>query len=358
MSFLRLANLAASHGWNVILFDPQATREAAIAFVAAVRSAGARRIYQFPGNTHLPEQTSDPFASEIWGPVSLENSVLPPLPLSGALSWHLDTMLPIGITPSALYVGVNIWKQPVEARSLAQLLLRTLLRRISEQAQEPPHTLLLLKHPELLFHMEQISPIFSLMQQAHGSVFAAVRTLEDFHWRSGALLKNAQTVIAHRGTPSWDLTSCLSSPWSLRHAFFKKQLPRLPDNECFVLHRGQTAHVRLSPFDTAHESGNADIMVAPMDSDGELRAASTWREEDEIYVDEEGGVEDELEELFGHLFGPLKTGQEQDNSAYAPDTSAVRFQSLSPTRGRFIPLGSADQVHLLRALSLFGVEDR
>jgi hypothetical protein len=255
MSLLQLARLAIRHGWKVVLFDPQTTVDHKATFRASMQAAGCSRIYLFPGSTHLADldlKTSI-FDSEmpshgLWSQVE----PLPPLPpeLRISLEWMLNdgSESPFfspryrdAETASAAYVGVNVWSQPEKARALARALLTHIVKRVSEQAPGEMRMLLLLKHPELLFDLAQILPLFACMEQAQGSVFATTRSLEDFHWPASNIVKNARTIIAHRSQPDWSLSHAI-----VRHSSFDKTVCTLPDNECFVIHAGTAAHVRVN----------------------------------------------------------------------------------------------------------------
>jgi len=56
MSLLQIARLAASHGWKVVLFDPQTSDTCATEFVATVQAAGCTKVSQFPGKMRLSDR--------------------------------------------------------------------------------------------------------------------------------------------------------------------------------------------------------------------------------------------------------------------------------------------------------------
>jgi hypothetical protein len=211
MSLLQIAHLAASHGWKVVLFDPSDTYAAA--FVSTVQAAGCPKVYQFPSQLHLSDQG-----------MLLRNS--------------LSKMF-----VDSAYIGVNVWSQRSSACTLARLLLDSIMRNIWKQDAK---ILLLLTHPELLFEMEQILPLFAALEQNGGSLFVAARSIADFGWQGSTLVENARTVIAHRSNPSFRLTSCISGSWG---QFFDKTVRSLPDNECIILHAGEATHVRVKSVD-------------------------------------------------------------------------------------------------------------
>jgi len=220
---------------------------------------------------------------------------------------------------SATYIGVNVWSQPVEARVFARLLLSEMMRHIWKQ---DTRVLLLLKHPELLFELEQILPLFAALEQNRGSVFAAIRSIPDLGRLGSACVMNARTVIAHRSNPSPRLTSCISLPWRPGH-FFEKTVRSLPDDECFVIHAGESTHVRVKQVDSASK----EIC-----------------EEEVPWLDLNSPDEDD-EALFANLFGP---GEEKKRASATFKKRDAPYTSLR---------SASDKAHLRHALSMLGYQD-
>jgi hypothetical protein len=279
MSLLQLARLAASHGWKVVLFDPQTSEDRVAPFVATVQAAGCPTVSQFPGKMRLSDQGTLPYV----------------------LRSSLNQMLVD--RRSAAYVGVHVWNRPGEAHAFARLLLGDLMRNVQKQ---DTRLLLLLKHPELLFELEQILPLFAALEQVQGSLFVAARSLADFGKLGPAHVRNARTVIVHRSNPSPHFISCIGQSWG---HFFDRTVRALPDNECFVLHEGKCTHVRVKPVNAEKIP---EEVVPPVD----------LRSFDEDYDD-----------LFAYLFGP------------------------GETKKRASLRSASDKVHLRRALAMLGYED-
>ncbi len=292
MSLLQLGTLAIRHGWKVVFFDSQMDDAGAALFTATMQAAGCTQMAQLPskglaGGTFLKELKS----------------------------------------ASATYIGINVWSQPKVARAIARVLLTDICKCVREQA--PARMLLLFKHPELLFDQTQILPLFAFMEQAQGSVFAAVRSIADFG--GSAIVKNARTVIVHRSHPSRDWTSCISNSWE--HPL--RIVRSLPDNECFVIHAGQATHVRVRPTVPLSPIFAARNVHQSQDGTGGF----SWLYPDDNFDDDAV--------LSISLFG---AGEERKSGI----PQRKRRSSRTTRRPCSLNLCSSDEAHLRSALSFLG----
>ncbi len=349
MSLLRIGSLAAEHGWNVVFFDPLSSMEHAAEFTGIMRQAGCAKTYQFPGNTVLSNLDLGPAPYEplaCW-PGGITASASPPS-LPFAVQWYLDNMLTNKHDDeeaetegaSAAYIGVNVWSQPEESRAFARLLLTNIIRAVSEGEPGDRRMLLLIKHPELLFDMEQVTPLFALMDQMNGSIFMASRSVADLGWQASTILKDAPTLIVHRSHPSWEMQSCISTPWWAGHASFNRSIHTFPDDECFVIHEGEATHIRVMPVDPGPPIGAESSVYPPTDSSG-AAAHLPWLDLDII-------DDDDIEALCAHLFGPGEAKQKEQAHQDAP--------RRAPYHAHCIRLSSPDEANLSRALLLLGRE--
>ncbi|GHP00770.1 hypothetical protein KSF_108170 [Reticulibacter mediterranei] len=297
MSLLQLGNLAIRHGWKVVLLDPQTNRYQANLFEAAMRSSGCKQVYQLAsGQSHRlpPPRAMHAFLEDVF---AQEETV-------------------------ALSIGVNIWSQPAAARLEARKLLRYVTRAISEREPDEPRLLLLLKHPELLLAHEELPPLFALLDQAQGSLFAAARSVADFAGVGEDIVEQVSTLIMHRGSPMSDVP--------IRHCF-KQQVFTMPDDECIVLHAGRAAHVRVNPVELDLPS----LLVKPI-----LPLPPECPEEDEQESDL-----DDLEEMLAEVFGPGASHTEETSAPQSSSTHHVVTLSVG---------GNTDQAFLRSAFSLLG----
>jgi hypothetical protein len=292
MSLLQLGTLAIRHGWKVVFVDSQMEDAGAALFRATMQAAGCTQMGKksgkgLAGGTFLKELKS----------------------------------------ASATYIGINAWSQPNAARAIARVLLTDICKYV--RCYEPARMLLLFKHPELLFDQTQILPLFAFMEQAGGSLFAAVRSIADFG--GSAIVKNARTVIVHRSHPSRDWTSCISRSWE--HPL--RTVRSLPDNECFVVHAGQATHVRVKPTVSGFPIFAARNIHQPRDGTG-----CSPR----LYP---GDDFDDDAALSISLFGP----DEERKSGIA---ECQKCSSRMMRRVCSLNLCSSDEAHLRSALSLLG----
>jgi hypothetical protein len=174
-----------------------------------------------------------------------------PAPLFSALHYLLCADDP----GSFAYMGVNAGRSPQDSYVYAQQLLSAVVDIVSTHAIAK--ILLLCLHPEDLFDLAEILPLFALLERVEGSLFVAARSLTDFGGFAQPFLCNARTVITHRGMPSSGLLRTLTG----EHPSFERRVRTLPDNECFVLYGGQATHVRLDvPLTVSAEEEYEDLV--------------------------------------------------------------------------------------------------
>lgn len=305
MSLLRLATNAARRSWKVIFFDALGTETQAATFLAAMQQAGRQQIHSFPqepyaGWNGTPQQIlerllqvaapGEPYYQQI-------NTLCLSTCLAGAQPSHLDELVrrlvdvlqpkrsvfsqlsPIlrMVRPAdlagvplrygalarlignsldggwsyehaeAAYFSFNAWSRPEQARALARFLLADLASYLSERTAGAPHVLLLIKHPNLLFDLQQIAPLFAYMERMGGSVFVTVRSVADLGSQASRILSNAPTLLIHRSSTAAHFDPYVSVPWWSTRAISDGTVRQLPDDECVVIHRGEDSCVRLDP---------------------------------------------------------------------------------------------------------------
>ena len=98
----------------------------------------------------------------------------------------------------AAYFSFNAWSRPDEARMQARFLLADLASYLVERTKTRTPVLLLINHPEQLFDLEQVAPLFARMQAAHGSLFLAASSPSDFGHAAQRLMSDASVLLIHR----------------------------------------------------------------------------------------------------------------------------------------------------------------
>jgi hypothetical protein len=290
LSQLRLAVNAARNGWKVVLFDPQSSPRKAAEFVAAMRLAGSPCTAYSQTGTALYRDTSDDCTN-------------------------------------AVYLGFNVWQSATtESRDIAQALLSDFTQFLS--ASQAHHVLLLIEHPALLFNLEEIWPLFSLLEQAQGSLFVSARSVADFGKDAPKFLKNARTLIIHRSNTTLPFEPYVSLHWSRHHPFFDGSIRQFDHHDCCVIHAGQATHVRVTPVfpDTAGLVGAGVSPRPPTTSPGE----ELWPDND-------------VAEGQTAAFEPGDQGSPPPSAHHSPRRK----------RTRAVQVLSTDRAHLLSAFSFF-----
>ncbi|GCE32047.1 hypothetical protein KDA_75310 [Dictyobacter alpinus] len=374
MTQLRIAVNAARQGWKVVLFDAQSSERKAAEFVAAMRQAGLGDTYVSSRTDEhgTTERTSTAHGTRTDGDHSYPE--ISPHALDDALQCLLGgkdpfsdmsahIMPPHGLleqvrrepfeepppavpyeSANAVYLGLNVWEGAQEAQDTAQACLSDFTRFLSTTRTR--HVLLLIEHPALLFNMQEICPLFALLEQAQGSMFVSARSVADFGKEAPRLLKNARTLIAHRSTPEPFEPYVSQRGWNQR-PFFGEAIRQFHRDECFVIHAGQATPVRVNPIfiDT---DGVVGSRLSPRPStDGPAAARIPWLDLD---------IQDaEFEEFLASAFGPL--AQDRSNEqAMPPQRKGARQTRPRRGRTRSAELLSNDRSHLRSALSLLGRE--
>ena len=282
-SLLRLATNAACQGWKVVMFDAHSTQAQAATFVAAMRAARCQSITALPVDEEDDEE--DPFDFP-WNPLpqavrarrlvtilpmglslppmlsigrELPSCTPPPVVFhqrvpersvprgTGRVPW---ARLPISFTyerADAVYFGFNAASCPLQEQRLAEGLLLGLTRFLNRQVQGDPPVLLLIKGPASLFQAERLASLFALLEQARGSLFIATRSPADEGFDGAKVLKNAKTLILHRSPTTLPYAPYVALPWPRWNGFFDGIISQFTNRECFVIHRGRCAHLRVRP---------------------------------------------------------------------------------------------------------------
>lgn len=402
-SMQRLAFNAASHGWKVFLFDAQGSREDAIAFYAAMHTAGREHIHLFPGDAYGGWQGTghallhrllqvSPFGREPYyqhiATAGLASVLLqdgPPVRDLDDLTQRLSRMLqqrrpvrrrpgnPNHISPfdairstdmsgpplrysalsslvgnslngswsydnaDAAYFSFSAWSRPEEARLQARYLLADLASYLAERTQSQPRVLLLIKHPELLFDLEQITPLFAQMERARGSLFVSARSVADFGKAAPHVLKNASVLLIHRSQTSSPFEPYIPRPWWKSHAFFNGALQRLADRDCFAIAGGRVSqvHVTPAPLDVAEVVRATYHYTSPptssqgahfLDSDQSI----FFQPEDE--EDDWGAI---LEGILGKGTASSESQAQETRPVSQPDSKA-QPETISPSLKRHV----------------------
>lgn len=312
-SMHRIAYNAASSGWKVFFFDAQGSQEDAIAFYAAMHTAGHQRIHLFPGEAyggwqgtghalfhrllqvppfgrepyyqHLattglasvllqdghPVRDLDDLAQQLSGVMKKHPAVrrVPrgqhlPSPFDGVRAadlsgtslryYALSSLVGDNLNGSwsyddtdAAYFSFSAWNRPEEARALARYLLTDLARYLAERTQREPRVLFLIKHPERLFDLEQIAPLFAQMERAQGSLFVSARSTADFGKAAPHVLKNASVVLVHRSQSALPFEPYVAPSRRIFSPLFNGGLQQLADQDCFAIVGGRAYQVCVTP---------------------------------------------------------------------------------------------------------------
>jgi hypothetical protein len=197
---------------------------------------------------------------------ALPSALLQSLPLryaalSALVSDRLDGHWSVDDTDAA-YFAFNSWGRPQEARHLARFLLADLASFLTERVDEPPPVLLLIKHPERLLSTERLPQLFAQMEQAHGTLFLASRSVTDFGEAARGVFNNASTLLVHRSQSEIPFEPYVLLPAT--HPFFTGAVQNQFDQECFVIEQGLATQVRIAPVQLdAHALALARESISP-----------------------------------------------------------------------------------------------
>jgi len=399
-SMQRIAFNAASHGWKVFLFDAQGSQEEAVAFYAAMQQAGRQQVYLFPGDAYngwqgtgnallhrllqispsrepyyqhiaiaglasvllqddVPHNLDD-ILSQLSTSMKKRSSVrrgpwephhFSPLEtvratdLSGPLlRYHAFSSL-VGKSLSgswsydqadAAYFAFNAWSRPEEARVQARFLLADLASYLSERVHKKPRVLLLIKHPEYLFDVEQIVPLFAQMERSLGSLFLAVRSPADLGRAPHHVLKNASILLVHRSLTALPFEPYIAFPWWKSHSFVNESLQSLSDQDCFVIARGGVTQVRVAPvhLEAAEIVRATHHYASPSQT---TTSAQVLEEDPSIFFLPEDDEEDDVRALVAEIFdnSPVSSeGKAQGAKPALQDEDKVKQAKTHITRKR------------------------
>ncbi len=108
-------------------------------------------------------------------------------------------------------------------------------------------------------------------------MFVAVRSAADLGSQASRILSNASTLLVHRSSTSLHFEPYVNLPWWSAHSFFDGALRQLPDDECFVIHRGEASRVHPDPVVLeASDVLHAHVSIPP--AQGKAPAQPTWGE--------------------------------------------------------------------------------
>jgi hypothetical protein len=132
------------------------------------------------------------------------------------------------------------------------------------------------------------------MEQAHGSLFLATRSITDFGEESSHVLNNASTLLVHRSQSELPFEPYVLLPVS--HPFFTGAVQYQSDQECFVIEQGQATQVCIAPV-----ALDADSIALARESLSPLPEEPP-PPSDLCFLDE-WDEEKDLDNLFTDLFG-------------------------------------------------------
>ena len=313
-SLHRLAANALAVGWKVVFIDPFGTQERAGTFTSLVRQhipASTAIIYrQYVAPSASPSSWA---RAQSWNHADRAGESETPFTAGGDMSTpQAFFSLPLSSFPlgqctvnqrwsdmqvlheaDGMYIGFSVTQRPQQAKSEARRMLSSLLQTLDTLPRHS-HVLVLIHHAELLFEAEDIAPLFSTLEQRDARVFVGMRSIADVGRDALRVLRDAQTLLVHRSATSRPFEQFISPQWWQRGQL-EMHVRSLPDDECFVIHKGTSTHVRVFPVQAEHHPpspGSRTPFHTPS-----LHQQPSSRE----HCSDE---ENELEEILATIFGP------------------------------------------------------